>query len=180
MKIGISGHTQGIGKAIYDLLSTDHDVIGFSRSNGYDITIKDQREKLISEVENCDVFINNAYAIKAQTELLKTFCNKWQNDINKLIVHMGSKWIFHPPPDYPQHRLYRKEKQDQEKIIKQYITSYAPKVCNIILGPTDTDMTKDWNIPKISTEAVALIVSNIINTKDHVYTQQVILDATSK
>ena len=37
MKIAITGHTKGIGQAIYDLLGQEHDVIGYSRSNGYNI-----------------------------------------------------------------------------------------------------------------------------------------------
>ena len=37
MKIAITGHSKGIGKACSDLLSAEHEVIGLSRSNGYNI-----------------------------------------------------------------------------------------------------------------------------------------------
>ena len=180
MKIAITGHTQGIGKAVYELLSKEHEVLGFSRSNGYDITNTEQRQNLISSVETCDVFINNAYAIRYQTELLKVFCKKWKDAADKFIIHIGSKWIFYPPPDYPEHRLYRKEKQEQEKISNEYLTSFSPKVCNILLGPTDTDMVKDWTIPKIPTTAVADTIKNIIDTKDYVFVQKIILDSTHR
>lgn len=182
MKIALTGHTSGIGKSVFDLLSTEHEVFGYSRSNGYDITNSNQRQKMVTDIleNDCEVFINNAYAIRYQTDLLKYFCKQWQNTPNKLIIHIGSKWIFYPPPDYPEHRLYRKEKQEQDKIAKQYITNHSPKVCNILLGPTDTDMVKDWHVPKIPPAAVANIVSNIITTKDYVYTQEIILDSTSR
>ena len=37
MKISITGHSKGIGKACFDLLSKEHNVVGFSRSNGFNI-----------------------------------------------------------------------------------------------------------------------------------------------
>ena len=39
MKIAITGHTKGIGKACFDLFNTDNNCIGFSRSNGFDISV---------------------------------------------------------------------------------------------------------------------------------------------
>jgi hypothetical protein len=59
MKIAITGHTSGLGQAIYNHFAKQHEVIGLSRSNGYDIA-KDQ-EKVISTVASCDLFFNNAY-----------------------------------------------------------------------------------------------------------------------
>ena len=58
MKIAITGHTTGIGKAIHDWFLGDADILGFSKSNGYDITNKDDRIKIINESMDCDVFIN--------------------------------------------------------------------------------------------------------------------------
>ena len=60
MKLAITGHTKGIGKAIADLYPNS---LGFSRSNGYDIS-KPEDVKLIIETTiemDCDVFVNNAY-----------------------------------------------------------------------------------------------------------------------
>ena len=59
MKIAITGHTNGIGKACYDLLSQEHQVIGFSRSSDYDIN---DPESIFSSAKDSDVFINNAYS----------------------------------------------------------------------------------------------------------------------
>ena len=47
MIIGITGHTSGIGKAIYEKYDNS---IGFSRSNGYDIGKCAFNEKLRCEI----------------------------------------------------------------------------------------------------------------------------------
>jgi len=179
MKIAITGHTNGIGKALCEALEEDHTLFRYSRSNGYDIGKIDQRTKMINEIleNDVDIFINNAYAIRAQTELLKTFCMHWQNNPHKLIVHLSSKWIYYPPPDLPEWRLYRKEKQNQHKFLKPNLTTFAPKVMNVIPGPTDTDMVKDWNIPKIPTDKLASLLKNVIELKDSIYVQEMVLDA---
>ena len=49
MKVAITGHTQGIGKAIAELYP-DH--IGFSRSNGYDITDENVISKILEEISD--------------------------------------------------------------------------------------------------------------------------------
>ena len=59
MKIAITGHSKGIGKACYNILEKDNEVYGFSRSNGYDIT--ENFNAIVHAVKNCDVFINNAW-----------------------------------------------------------------------------------------------------------------------
>ena len=90
MKISITGHTKGIGKAIYDVLSEEHDVIGFSRSNGFNIS--DPRKIFVASI-GCDVFINNAYIMdtKDQINLFNMFFEQWKDDPNKFIVNIGSK-----------------------------------------------------------------------------------------
>jgi Glu-tRNA(Gln) amidotransferase subunit E-like FAD-binding protein len=84
MKVVITGHTSGIGKAIYEhFQSKDYEVIGMSRSNGYNII--DNKEKIIKETLGCDLFINNACDKDGQLELLKSLYNK----VPKIIT-MGS------------------------------------------------------------------------------------------
>ena len=87
MKVAITGHTQGIGKAIADLYPAH---IGFSRSNGYDISIDDNLQRIISQSLDCDVFINNAYAGNAQTKLFNMIFSQWQHDVSKTILNLVS------------------------------------------------------------------------------------------
>ena len=76
MKIAITGHKHGIGKAFAEQLSTrGHEIIGISRSDGENIRRTVHTAILI---EPCDLFINNAISFYAQTELLFEIWHKWQ------------------------------------------------------------------------------------------------------
>ena len=88
MKIGITGHTSGIGKRIFE--RTSPNCIGFSKSTGYDITNPADRGKIIYEAKDCDVFINNAHAEFGQTLLLIELFKEWKNQ-NKIIINVGSR-----------------------------------------------------------------------------------------
>ena len=88
MKYAVTGHTQGIGKSLFDRLTPN--CIGFSKSTGYDITDKDCRRDIIKHSNDCDVFINNATAEMGQTLLLIELFNEWK-DTNKVIINVGSR-----------------------------------------------------------------------------------------
>lgn len=90
MKIAITGHTKGIGRAIADLYYTD-EVVGFSRSNGYDISIPENVALILSKSANCDVFVNNAYHDFVQCDLLDGIFNQWKSDSSKTIVNIISR-----------------------------------------------------------------------------------------
>lgn len=90
MKIAITGHTAGIGKRAFERLQPG--IIGFSRSNGYDINIFEHRQRIILESANCDLFINNAAAAGfGQTELFIELFNAWRHDPSKTIINVGSR-----------------------------------------------------------------------------------------
>lgn len=89
MKIAITGHTAGIGKRAYERLTPD--IIGFSRSNGYDINNPIDRHRIIAESQNCDVFINNAAAGYGQTELFIELFKAWRDNPHKTIINVGSR-----------------------------------------------------------------------------------------
>jgi NADP-dependent 3-hydroxy acid dehydrogenase YdfG len=92
-KIGITGHSSGIGQAIYDYFSPFNEVLGFSRSNGYDLTDPVKYKEVVSILENCDIVINNAYNTNCrflQTDILNHFIDKNLYDSSKCIVTIGS------------------------------------------------------------------------------------------
>ena len=70
MKIAITGHTKGIGKAIANLYP---DYIGFSRSNDFDIGNPDCVNRIVELSKNCDIFVNNAYHGTTQTTIFERF-----------------------------------------------------------------------------------------------------------
>lgn len=69
MNIAIIGHTRGLGQRIFDHYSIDNNVMGFSRSNGYDI--EKSIEDIISGLSNIDMLVINAYHAEAQLNILK-------------------------------------------------------------------------------------------------------------
>ncbi len=75
MKIAITGHKRGIGKEFADQLqSRGHEIVGISRSDGENIRRVVHTASLI---EPCDMFINNAISMYAQTELLFEVWHRW-------------------------------------------------------------------------------------------------------
>jgi len=88
MKYAVTGHTEGIGAGLYNRL--EGNCIGFSRANGYDITVPDDRLKILHESADCDVLINNAFAGFGQSELLLDAFYHW-GDTNKTIINVGSR-----------------------------------------------------------------------------------------
>lgn len=76
MKIAITGHTAGIGKAFSkQLAERGHNIIGISRREGENIR---RIKHTASLIEPCDLFINNAQSGYAQTELLYEVWSRWQ------------------------------------------------------------------------------------------------------
>jgi short-subunit dehydrogenase len=77
MKIAITGHKKGIGKAFAEQLSArGHEIIGISRSDGENIR---RTAHTASLIEPCDMLINNAISMYAQTELLFEVWHRWQD-----------------------------------------------------------------------------------------------------
>jgi NADP-dependent 3-hydroxy acid dehydrogenase YdfG len=84
MKIAITGHTAGIGKALADEYSlAGHEIIGLSKREGNNIR---NTPKICDQIEPCDIFVNNAQAGYAQTELLFEMAQRWQGTKKHIII----------------------------------------------------------------------------------------------
>ena len=87
MKIALTGHTRGIGAEILKLLVGEgHEVIGFSRTNGYNVM---RPKNIVKDALECDVLINNAWQPDAQPRLLYLMYEAWANQ-PKHIVNLSS------------------------------------------------------------------------------------------
>jgi hypothetical protein len=86
MKYAITGHTSGIGKAVFESCKN---IIGFSKSQGHDIQSVQDRKKIIEQIHDCDVFINNAHEGFGQTYMLLDLFHRWKTT-NKTIINVGS------------------------------------------------------------------------------------------
>ena len=84
MIIAITGHTAGIGQALAREYSHNgHEIVGLSRREGNNIR---NTPKICNQIEPCDVFVNNAQAGYAQTELLFEMAQRWQGTKKHIIV----------------------------------------------------------------------------------------------
>lgn len=84
MKIAITGHTAGIGQALAKEYAFDgHEIVGLSRRDGNNIR---NVPKICDQIEPCDIFVNNAQAGYAQTELLFEMARRWQGTKKHIIV----------------------------------------------------------------------------------------------
>ena len=90
LRIAITGHTRGIGAAIFTLLNNEgHTVTGYSRTNGFDISHPEKIAEITKLCSDIDVFINNAWQDWAQIDLLYSVFAQWKS-LDRLILNMGS------------------------------------------------------------------------------------------
>ena len=122
MKIAITGHTKGIGKACADVFS-EHEVLGFSRSNGFDIQ---EIEPILDSSNDCDVFINNAYHYDYQLELFKQRYMSWRDNSEKTIVNIISKAKY-----LKDNVDYYESKRNLDAGVRRYLFNPSRK-CRII------------------------------------------------
>lgn len=107
MKCLITGHTRGIGKAIYEcLLHNGFIVEGISKSTGTDIS--KSYDDILEKAVEFDLFINNACVDDYQYRFLNDLNNKVKN-----IITIGSTAGYHSDI------LHRKQ-------------DYATNKCNLI------------------------------------------------
>jgi NADP-dependent 3-hydroxy acid dehydrogenase YdfG len=84
MKIAITGGTAGIGQALAnEYQSRGHEVLRLSRRTGHNIR---SIPKIADQIAPCDIFVNNAQAGFAQTELLFEMAGRWTGTSKHIIV----------------------------------------------------------------------------------------------
>lgn len=182
MKIALTGHTKGIGRAIYEQLSKNHEVVCFSRANTYDINVIIDRQRIIEESKDCDVFINNAYYPYAQTALAEEWFSQYKGE-NKLLVNIGSYVIeiLRDPELYPAMAAefakyhiyelwngYKETKESLEKISKNF-NSEKVLTRTILVNPgvVDTELVptplRNLFDKLVTCEEVAIVTEQAID-----------------
>jgi NADP-dependent 3-hydroxy acid dehydrogenase YdfG len=118
MKIAITGGTAGIGQALGNAYeSWGHEVVRLSRRTGHNIR---SIPKIADAIEPCDVFVNNAQAGFAQTELLFEMANRWTGT-KKHIMVISTMMTQDPASPLPGLDMdaYRIQKVALEETVKQ-------------------------------------------------------------
>lgn len=175
MKIGLTGHTRGLGKSVYDSLIKLYNVIGFSRTNGYDVQ---SPNKIIESLTDCDVFINNVYYETHQSNLFFKLFEKWK-DLEKTIININSSSVHQSGAWNPQYVANKKHLND---ITQSLIDKYPNKKCRIInlnLGTLDTHKNFE-NFNKIEVSKVAELIEWCINQPHGIEVQQLTILPTTQ
>ncbi len=142
MKIAITGHSKGIGKACFDNLSANHDVVGFSRSNGYDISKTRIIDQIVNESLECDVFINNAYYSISQVDILNRLWHYWRRDKSKTIVNLSSLSKYPGLSGNQSGYSAHKAALSHQAFLLMFKTDRKCRMINVNPGWVETDMTK--------------------------------------
>ena len=93
MNIAITGHSGGLGAALFvEFMRHQHEVQGFSLPD-YDITKPESRLRIMTESASADVFINCAHSRvhhdMSQALLFSMMYQQWK-DVPKHIINIGS------------------------------------------------------------------------------------------
>lgn len=138
-RIAITGHSAGIGQALAKVYeSQGHEVVGLSRRNGYNIR---SIPKIVAKVQDCDIFINNAQAGFAQTELLFAVYKEWQDVENKKIINISTMMTLEPVSCLPGIEMieYHNQKLALEEAHRQLLHLHSwPKLCLVKPGAVST------------------------------------------
>jgi nucleoside-diphosphate-sugar epimerase len=186
MKVVITGHCNGIGKALCKKFSDNgHEVVGFDLENGYDVTDPVVRETIANELLTSDVFINNV--VFEQLEMLKKACNVW-NGLDKVLINIGSAVVYgnpiksdivRPARHLPLDPEYIVAKKELSNFIASHNSSYVlPKIMDVVPGWVDTKMADerqaDQNI-RMSPDVLSEIVYNNFLYWDQVRILKIVL-----
>lgn len=158
-KIVITGHTSGIGLALYNHFKDNYNCIGCSLSTGYDIANPEVREKIVKLTEDCAVFINNAYSdisVDSQLDLLKEVYES-RTDKNKILINISSRINDFDNLNDPWLIRYAKSKLRQDQYCR------GKPIVNLRLGATDTPRVKWMTVDKIDTADVIKVVDFILS-----------------
>jgi len=125
MKIAITGHTKGVGKSIFDRLSSTHEVFGFSRTNGYNIQ---DYKNILLEIKDFDVFINNTYFENYQELIFSSLFKEWKDKDKTIVNILNASTILNPQTTLK----YSRDKTNLFETIKITLIDNPVKKCRVI------------------------------------------------
>lgn len=163
MKIAITGHTAGIGKAFASYLEhRGHEIVGLSKRDGNNIR---NIPKIAEKILDCDMFINNAQAGFAQTELFLYVVDAWYQNPEKMIWNISTQMSA----DYNMPEvsgmattslaLYRTQKRSLDDATKTVISQGTR--CRCITIRPGAVATQPYNVANENSAEVDVWVSTV-------------------
>lgn len=178
MKIGITGHTQGIGLSLAKIFNANsYTVLGFSRKAGYDISEADARSRIVQESQDCDIFVNNAYHETGQLEMLKDLIAVWEGQ-DKIIINLSSQVVYkNSSLIVGEHLVYKNSKI----VLNDFINKYAGtiKILNVIPDLVNTDFylaTKIFDTSQgINSDNLARLIFGTVTNFNDLYIKELVI-----
>lgn len=172
-RIFITGHTRGIGKAIFDLFkSKNFFCYGVSKSTGLDID-KDC-DVIVQQMANFKYIVLNAYEKDSQLRMLKMIIEKYQDDDKKIAVitsTSGTRAGMDSSLKHQEYNWYCKNKKaliEYIEKVQQDLFDKPIKIYDVCPDTVQTDMSRGlWEeYPKLDADEVAECV-NMCFTKSY-------------
>ena len=145
MKIAITGHTAGIGQALAEQYTRlGHEIVGLSKREGNNIR---NIPKICDQIEPCDMFVNNAQAGYAQTELVFEMAKRWTGT-RKHIVIVSTQMTQYPISPLPGLEMdqYRVQKVALEEAVRQ-LRNRELGITFTIVRPGNIATSADKTVP---------------------------------
>ena len=161
-RIFITGHTRGIGKAIFDLYKGKNFLChGVSKSTGMDIN-KDC-DTIVQQMANFHYIVLNAYEKDSQLRMLQMIVERYQNDHKKIAVitsTSGTPAGMDSSLKHQEYNWYCKNKKsliEYIEKIQQDLYEKPIQIFDVCPDTVKTDMSKGlWEeYPKLQAQEVA-------------------------
>ena len=161
-RIFITGHTRGIGKAIFDLYKDkNYYCYGVSKSTGMDVD-KDC-DLIVQQMANFDYIVLNAYEKDSQLRMLQMIVERYQNDPKKIAVitsTSGTPAGMDSSLKQQEYNWYCKNKKSLIEYIgkiQQDLYEKPIQIYDVCPDTVQTDMSKGlWEeYPKLHAQEVA-------------------------
>lgn len=174
-RIFITGHTRGIGKAVFDLYkSKDYLCYGISKSTGLDID-KDC-ELIVQQMSNFEYIVLNAYDKDSQLRMLQMIIERYQNEPKKIAVitsTSGTRAGMDSGLKHQEYNWYCKNKKaliEYIEKVQQDLFDKPIRIYDVCPDTVKTDMSEGlWEeYPKLDADEVAECVDMCFTKSYHI------------
>lgn len=172
-KVGITGHTSGIGKEIYEYAQFHGaEVRGYSRTNGFDM--KADGDNIINDLLrwDADIVFNHAWYPRVQNKILKILHTQWK-DKDKVIINTGSATAYYNIGA----SIYESDKAElRDYCIQKAIQFPHENKCrlhNVSMGWTNSRYIQGAEDPEywIDPYEAALVLINLVYPQNYMMTE---------
>lgn len=182
--VAITGHTSGIGKGLYEHFEKKGcRVKGFSKDTGFNISIPENRDRIIELTRDCDLFINNAYSGYAQVDIAKLWQQQHWSDQHFIIntSSMAAEPLAEIPKNFPWLTPYGEEKYAINKVSWE-INHSGSKCKSIVIMPgvCQTNFYNPYDTKEnngIELYEHVMETNSIITVEDLVKTVELVLES---